>query len=189
MSTRVAVIDNYDSFTYNVVHYLRELGSVVTVRRNDETTVDELAEHDRLVVCPGPGTPADAGVSTEAIRALSGRVPVLGVCLGHQSIASIFGGDVVRGTPMHGKTSGVVHDGVGVLRGLPSPFEATRYHSLVVDPATLPAELEVTGWSEDGVVMALQHREHPTYGVQFHPESVLTEVGRRLVANFLEVRP
>ncbi|MGW5049907.1 anthranilate synthase component II [Actinokineospora sp. NPDC004072] len=189
MSRRVAVVDNYDSFTYNLVHYLAEHGAEVTVRRNDETTVDELAEHDLLVISPGPGAPEEAGVSVAAVRELTGRMPVLGVCLGHQSIARAFGARVVRGAPTHGKTSAVAHDGSGVLAGLPSPFGATRYHSLVVDPASLPAELAATAWTDDGVVMALRHRDHPTYGVQFHPESVLTEVGKRLVANFLEAVP
>ncbi|MCG8917242.1 aminodeoxychorismate/anthranilate synthase component II [Actinokineospora sp. PR83] len=186
---RVVVIDNYDSFTYNLVHYLAEHGAEVTVRRNDETTVDELAEHDLLVVSPGPGNPDDAGVSVRAIRELTGRMPVLGVCLGHQGIARAFGGRIVRGVPTHGKTSEVAHDGSGPLGGLPNPFGATRYHSLVVDRDSLPDELVATAWTDDGVVMGLRHREQPTFGVQFHPESVLTGVGKRLVANFLEVVP
>jgi anthranilate synthase/aminodeoxychorismate synthase-like glutamine amidotransferase len=182
---RVAVVDNYDSFTYNLVQYIAELGARPVVRRNDAVTVAELADHDLVVFSPGPGGPAQAGVSTAAIRALSGRVPLLGVCLGHQCIAAAFGGDVVKQTPVHGKTSQVRHDGTGILAGMPRPFTATRYHSLAVDPATLPRALTATAWSEDGTIMALRHREHPTFGVQFHPESILTEQGRRIVANFL----
>jgi anthranilate synthase/aminodeoxychorismate synthase-like glutamine amidotransferase len=184
MTPSVAVIDNYDSFTYNLVHYVAELGADPVVFRNDATTVDEIARHDLLLISPGPCTPAEAGVSVDAVRALSGNLPILGVCLGHQCVAAAFGASVVRGTPMHGKTSEIVHDNTGVLAGLPSPFVATRYHSLVVND--LPNELIPNAHTEDGVVMGLRHRDHPTFGVQFHPESVFTPEGKQLVANFLE---
>jgi anthranilate synthase/aminodeoxychorismate synthase-like glutamine amidotransferase len=185
----VAVVDNYDSFTYNLVHYLAELGARPVVYRNDATTVDELAGHDMLVISPGPCTPAQAGVSVEAVREISGRKPVLGVCLGHQCIAAAFGAAIVRTAPVHGKTSPIDHDDTGVLAGLPRPFAATRYHSLVVDPATLPADLVVNAWTGGDVVMGLRHRHHPTFGVQFHPESVLSREGKQLIANFLEAQP
>ena len=186
MSPRVAVIDNYDSFTYNLVQYLAELGAEPVVFRNDEVTLDALREFDALVVSPGPGTPADAGISVAAIRELSGAMPVLGVCLGHQALAEAFGGRVIRHRPVHGKTSGVHHDGAAPFAGLPDGFEATRYHSLVVDESALPAELEVSARTGDGVIMGLRHRGRPAYGVQFHPESVLTGEGKRLLRNFLE---
>lgn len=181
----IAVIDNYDSFTYNLVQYLSELGARPAVYRNDEVTVERLRQHAGLVISPGPGDPADAGVSTQAVKELSGQMPILGVCLGHQCLAEAFGAEVVRGRPMHGKTSAVHHDGGAPFSGLPDPFQATRYHSLVVDRATLPQELEVCAWTSDGVVMGLRHREHPTYGVQFHPESILTPEGKRILATFL----
>ncbi|WP_227870100.1 MULTISPECIES: aminodeoxychorismate/anthranilate synthase component II [Streptomyces] len=183
---RVAVIDNYDSFTYNLVHYLAELGADPVVHRNDAVTPEELATADLLLISPGPSSPAEAGVSVAAVRALSGHRPVLGVCLGHQCVATAFGGTVVRGSPTHGKTSEITHDGSGVLAGLPQPFTATRYHSLVVDPLSLPSALVPNAWTPDGTVMGLRHRDHPTYGVQFHPESVLSPDGRRLIATFLE---
>jgi len=182
---RVAVIDNYDSFTYNLVQYLAELGTEPCVYRNDATTVDELARHDMLVVSPGPGTPADAGVSVAAVRELTGVLPVLGVCLGHQCIATAFGAAVVRREPVHGRTSPVTHDGTDLFAGIASPFVATRYHSLVVDPASLPPELVPTSWT-GAVLMGLRHRDHPTFGVQFHPESILTTTGRRMLATFVE---
>jgi len=181
----VAVIDNYDSFTYNLVQYLAELGARPAVYRNDEVTVEKLRDHSALVISPGPGDPADAGISTEAIAQLSGALPILGVCLGNQCLAEAFGAEVVRGQPVHGKTSHVHHDGGAPFTGLPDPFQATRYHSLVVDRATLPAELEVSAWTSDGVVMGLRHRTHPTFGVQFHPESILTPEGKRILAAFL----
>ena len=181
----MAVIDNYDSFTYNLVQYLAELGADVRVHRNDEVGVAELGRAAAVVISPGPGTPDDAGVSLEAILALEGRLPILGVCLGHQAIGQAYGGAVVRGEPVHGKTGFVRHNGLGVFAGLSDPLEATRYHSLVVDPATVPADLEVVAWLHDGTIMGLRHRRHPTYGVQFHPESVLTKEGKRLLANFL----
>jgi anthranilate synthase/aminodeoxychorismate synthase-like glutamine amidotransferase len=186
MTVRVAVIDNYDSFTYNLVQYLAELGAEPEVFRNDAVGVDALRDFDALVVSPGPGTPADAGISIEAIRELTGVMPVLGVCLGHQALAEAFGGRVVRHQPVHGKTSRVRHDGGAPYDGLPDGFEATRYHSLVVEEGSLPAELEVSARTDDGVVMGLRHREQPTFGVQFHPESVLTGEGKRLLRNFLQ---
>jgi anthranilate synthase/aminodeoxychorismate synthase-like glutamine amidotransferase len=182
------VIDNYDSFTFNLVQLLAELGAPPAVFRNDEVTVEELARHTALVVSPGPGQPADAGITVEAIRQLSGHLPILGVCLGHQAIAEAFGARVVRHAPVHGKTSFIHHDRTGVFAGLPDPLEATRYHSLVVDPDSLPLELAITARTHDGVVMGLRHRTHPTFGVQFHPESVLTADGPRLVLNFLRRR-
>jgi anthranilate synthase/aminodeoxychorismate synthase-like glutamine amidotransferase len=185
VTVRVAVIDNYDSFTYNLVQYLAELGAEPVVFRNDAVAVEALRDFDALVVSPGPGTPADAGISVEAIRELTGVMPVLGVCLGHQALAEAFGGRVVRHQPVHGKTSVVRHDGAAPFDGLPDGFEATRYHSLVVEEGSLPAELEVCARTDDGVVMGLRHREQPTFGVQFHPESVLTGEGKRLLANFL----
>jgi anthranilate synthase/aminodeoxychorismate synthase-like glutamine amidotransferase len=184
---RVLVLDNYDSFTYNLVQYLGELGAEPDVVRNDAATVDELLERraDRLIVSPGPGTPAEAGVSPQAIRRFAeARVPVLGVCLGHQAMAAAFGGQVVRGEPVHGKTALVDHDGRTLFAGLESPLEAGRYHSLVVHPE-LPPELELSA-SSDGTVMAIRHRELPAEGVQFHPESVLTSAGMGILRNFLE---
>ena len=188
------MIDNYDSFTYNVVQYLGELGSEVKVVRNDELTIAQIEalNPERIVVSPGPCTPNEAGVSLDLIRELGARVPILGVCLGHQSLGQAYGGDVVRAkTIMHGKTSRIRHEGQGVFAGLPDRYEATRYHSLVVSRETLPDCLEITAWSEheDGSfeeIMGLRHREHPVEGVQFHPESILTEHGHALLKNFLE---
>ena len=185
----VLVIDNYDSFTYNLVQYLGELGSEVRVMRNDAVTVSDVAEAraDRIVISPGPGRPEHAGVTMEVIRALGERTPILGVCLGHQAIGAVFGGDVVRaGVPMHGKTSTIEHDGRGVFRGIAGPFQASRYHSLVVAEKSLPAALEVTARTrEDGNIMGLRHRTWPVYGVQFHPESILTGEGKTILGNFL----
>ena len=185
---RVLVIDNYDSFTYNLVQYLGELGSEVIVRRNDEVTPEEaLALHpDRIVVSPGPCTPGEAGVSVELIEEVSAGVPVLGVCLGHQAIGEAFGADIVRGEPVHGKTAKILHDGEGVYRGLAQGFEATRYHSLVLEPESLPECLVVSSRTEDGTIMGVRHRERAVEGVQFHPESILTRSGRDLLKNFLE---
>ncbi|MGY5628904.1 anthranilate synthase component II [Streptomyces sp. UC1A3] len=183
---RVAVVDNYDSFTYNLVHYVAEQGGRPTVFRNDAVGLADLAAFDLLLLSPGPGTPAEAGICVEAVRELGARLPILGVCLGHQSIATAFGGSVVRGEQVHGKASAVHHDGSGVLAGLPDPFTATRYHSLVVAPTGLPDELVVTARTADGTIMGLRHREHPVHGVQFHPESVLSPEGKQLIANFLE---
>jgi anthranilate synthase/aminodeoxychorismate synthase-like glutamine amidotransferase len=181
----VAVIDNYDSFTYNLVQYIAELGAETVVFRNDAAGPAALAEFDALVVSPGPGRPEDAGISVAAIRELSGRLPILGVCLGHQAMGEAFGARVVRHEPVHGKVGHVHHDGKPPFQGIADPFPATRYHSLVVDPPSVPAELAVSAWTGDGVVMGLRHRGHPTYGVQFHPESILTGEGKHLLANFL----
>jgi anthranilate synthase component 2 len=188
MGARVLVIDNYDSFVYNLVQYLGELGADPVVHRHDAITLDDIdaLAPDAVLISPGPGRPEDAGISNDAIRHLAGRVPILGVCLGHQCIGQIFGGDVVRaGQVMHGKTSLVHHRDVGVLAGLPNPFEATRYHSLVVERSTLPPVLEITAETEDGTIMALRHRELAVEGVQFHPESILTQSGHDIIANFL----
>ena len=186
---RLLMIDNYDSFTYNLVQYLGELGAEVEVVRNDVEPLAELLarEPDGLVISPGPGRPADAGVTIPAIRAFAEQgISVLGVCLGHQGIGEAFGGRVVGArTLMHGKTSWIHHDERGVFAGLPSPFEATRYHSLVVERESCPAPLEITAWTEDGEIMGVRHRELPVVGVQFHPESILTREGKPLLANFL----
>jgi anthranilate synthase component 2 len=184
----VLMIDNYDSFTYNLVQYLGELGADVTVVRNDEISVDEVERlrPDKIVVSPGPCSPNEAGISLETIRRLGGRVPLLGVCLGHQAIGQAFGGRVVHAkTLMHGKTAPIQHAGRGVFRGLPNPFVATRYHSLAVARESLPDCLEVTAWTEDGEIMGLAHRSLAVEGVQFHPESILTEHGHALLRNFL----
>ena len=184
--TRILVVDNYDSFVFNLVQYLGQLGADVDVRRNDEVTPDEAVEYDGVLLSPGPGTPEGAGVCMDVVRRCAGQVPILGVCLGHQAIAAVYGGVVERAPELlHGKTSLVHHHGEGVLAGLPEPFTATRYHSLAVRPDSVPAELEVTGTTDTGVVMALRHRTLPVEGVQFHPESVLTEGGHRLLANWL----
>ncbi len=186
----VLVIDNYDSFTYNLVQYLGELGAEVTVRRNDETTIDDIAAlaPARILISPGPGRPESAGVTLATIQAFGHRLPMLGVCLGHQAMGLAFGGDVVRAPlPMHGKTSTVEHDGRGIFSGITSAFQASRYHSLVVAETGWPAALEITARStDDGLVMGLRHREWPLHGVQFHPESILTHEGRRILRNFLE---
>ena len=188
VATRVLVIDNYDSFVYNLVQYLGELGADPIVVRNDQHTIAELVAlaPDAVLISPGPGTPNDAGVSNDVITTFAGQVPVLGVCLGHQCLGQVYGGEVVRAPQiMHGKTSLVHHVGVGVFEGLPDPFEATRYHSLVVDRASVPACLEITAETDDGIVMGLRHRELGVEGVQFHPESILTSGGHDLVRNFL----
>jgi anthranilate synthase component II len=182
------MIDNYDSFTYNLVQYLGELGQEVKVVRNDELTVDAIENlaPERIVVSPGPCTPNEAGVSLELIKRLAGRVPILGVCLGHQAIGQAFGGRIVHAkTLMHGKVSRIHHMGRGVFAGLPSPYDATRYHSLAIERASCPPELEVTAWTEDGEIMGVRHRSLPVEGVQFHPESILTEHGHALLRNFL----
>ncbi len=188
MGPRVVVIDNYDSFVYNLVQYLGELGATPLVHRHDELSVDDVValEPDAVVISPGPGRPEDAGISNALIERLAGVTPLLGVCLGHQCIGQVFGGTVVPAPAIvHGKTSEVHHRGQGVLAGLPDPFEATRYHSLVVDRASLPTDLEVTAETADGVVMGIRHRRFAVEGVQFHPESILTRVGRELLGNFL----
>jgi len=185
---RVLLIDNYDSFTYNLYQYLCELGAEVEVVRNDQITVTEVAQRhpDRIVISPGPCTPAEAGISVEVIRQLGSHIPILGVCLGHQAIGAAYGGTVVRAPMvMHGKLSPIYHNAQGVFAGLPSPFQATRYHSLVVRREDLPAELEITAWTEDGIIMGLRHRSLPVEGVQFHPESIMTDHGKQMLANFL----
>ena len=184
------VIDNYDSFTYNLVQYFGELGAEPLVRRNDEITLEEIAalKPERLVISPGPCTPKEAGISCDVLREFGGKMPILGVCLGHQCMGDVYGGEVVRaGRLMHGKTSPILHDGSGVFAGLPSPFEATRYHSLLVRRESLPDCLAVTAWTEEGEIMGLTHKDLPVYGVQFHPESILTSEGKRLLGNFLKV--
>lgn len=187
----VLVIDNYDSFTYNLVQYLGEMGCQLLVRRNDSITLDEIAamQPERIVISPGPCTPAEAGVSVECIRRFHSRVPILGVCLGHQSIGEAFGGEVVRNSRIvHGKTSWIRHDGTGLFDGCANPFEATRYHSLIVRRESLPRTLRVTAETDEGEIMALAHREYPVVGVQFHPESILTREGKRILGNFLSMR-
>ncbi|MGD9874129.1 MAG: aminodeoxychorismate/anthranilate synthase component II [Kiritimatiellia bacterium] len=186
----ILVIDNYDSFTYNLVQYMGEMGADLKVIRNDVMTPDELCalKPDKVLVSPGPCTPSEAGVSCEIIRRLGPKVPLLGVCLGHQCIGQVYGGKVIRaGRLMHGKTSLIRHNGEGVFKGMPQPFEATRYHSLLVERTSLPACLKITAETDEGEIMGLQHREHPVYGVQFHPESILTQSGRLIIQNFLEL--
>jgi anthranilate synthase component 2 len=190
VAPRVLVVDNYDSFVYNIVQYLGELGAEPLVHRHDELSLAEIEalEFDAVLISPGPGRPEDAGLSNEVIRRFAGRRPVLGVCLGHQCLGQVYGAEVVRAAEiMHGKTSLIHHTGIGVFAGLPSPFEATRYHSLVVERGSVPAELEITAWTDDGTVMGLRHRHHeiPVEGVQFHPESILTASGHDLLRNFL----
>lgn len=184
------MIDNYDSFTYNLVQYLRELGEEVQVYRNDKISVAEIAAKrpDRLVVSPGPCSPTEAGISVEAIRTLAGQLPILGVCLGHQSMGYAFGGNIVRAASlMHGKTSPIHHDDQGIFKGLSNPFDATRYHSLVVERTSLPSCLKITAWTEDGEIMGIEHTSLPMWGVQFHPESILTIEGKALLQNFLKL--
>lgn len=186
----ILVLDNYDSFTYNLVQYFGELGAHLHVVRNDQITVAEIESlaPERIVISPGPCTPHEAGISNEVIRTFGPRLPVLGVCLGHQCIGEVYGGEVVRADRlMHGKTSPIFHHGTGVFRGLPSPFEATRYHSLIVKRSTLPAVLTITAETAEGEIMGLQHRDLPVHGVQFHPESILTSEGKSLLRNFLRV--
>lgn len=186
--SRILVIDNYDSFVFNLVQYLAQIGAEVDVRRNDEVGAEAADSYDGVLLSPGPGTPEDAGICLEVVRRCAGRVPIFGVCLGHQAIAVAYGAVVSRAPELlHGKTSLVRHRGVGVLAGLPDPFTATRYHSLAVERDTVPDELEITGETDKGIVMALRHQELLVEGVQFHPESVLTEGGHRMVANWLEM--
>jgi anthranilate synthase/aminodeoxychorismate synthase-like glutamine amidotransferase len=187
----VLLVDNYDSFTYNLYQYLGELGAEVRVVRNDELTADAALAlaPARIVISPGPGTPDQAGITLDLIRKAAGRVPLLGVCLGHQALGQAFGGDVVRAPKlMHGKTSAIRHDGRTLFESLPDPFTATRYHSLIVARASVPECLEVSAWTDDGIVMGLRHREHPLEGVQFHPESIMTTAGKDLLRNFLDGR-
>jgi anthranilate synthase/aminodeoxychorismate synthase-like glutamine amidotransferase len=184
------VLDNYDSFTYNLVQYFGELGADLIVKRNDEITVEEIValKPEKICISPGPCTPREAGISNEVIRAFGPGTPILGVCLGHQCIGDVFGGAVVRAERlMHGKTSPILHDGKGVFAGLPSPFEATRYHSLIVRRDSVPEVLEITAETAEKEIMGLRHREYPIHGVQFHPESILTPEGKQLLKNFLEI--
>ncbi|MGH9354793.1 MAG: anthranilate synthase component II [Terriglobia bacterium] len=184
------IIDNYDSFTYNLVQYLGELGAEIVVRRNDQTTIEEIEglDPERIVISPGPKTPTEAGICLELIKRFRGRKPILGVCLGHQAIGQAFGGRVVRAPQvMHGKTSMIAHDGKTIFEGLPNPFPATRYHSLIVERESLPERLEITATSSDGIIMGLRHKEAKIEGVQFHPESILTEAGKQLLGNFLRL--
>jgi anthranilate synthase component 2 len=187
----IVLIDNYDSFTYNLYQYLCELGADVQVARNDALTVADIRtmQPDAIVISPGPGTPQDAGISIEVVRSLGPSTPILGVCLGHQAVGAAYGAEIVRAPAvLHGKTSAISHDGSGIFAGLPNPFTATRYHSLIVDEASLPPVLEVTARSEDGTIMGLRHREFDVYGVQFHPESILTQAGHRMLATFIGSR-
>ena len=187
---RVTLIDNYDSFTFNLVHYIGELGADVTVWRNDEISVEEALdeEPDALVLSPGPCTPNEAGICLDLVRAAGATKPILGVCLGHQAIGQVFGGRVVRApVPMHGKISRVSHNARGLFRGVNGPFHATRYHSLVIDRATAPEDLEITAEADDGLIMAVSHRDRPVHGVQFHPESIASEHGRTILKNFLDL--
>ncbi len=186
----IVMIDNYDSFTYNLVQYLGELGQELKVFRNDEITVEGIRtmKPSRIVISPGPGTPNDAGVCKDVIRQLGPKIPILGVCLGHQCIGEVFGGRVIgAGRLMHGKTSPILHDGKGIFKGLDNPFTATRYHSLLVERKTFPKELVITAQTKEKEVMALRHKRYPVYGVQFHPESILTTCGKALLKNFLEL--
>jgi para-aminobenzoate synthetase component II len=186
VTARILIVDNYDSFVFNLAQYLAQLGAEVDVRRNDEVATADARSYDGVLLSPGPGDPHDAGVCMDMVDACAGRVPLFGVCLGHQAIGAVFGGVVSRAPELlHGKTSMVHHTGTGVLAGLPDPFRATRYHSLAVERESVPAELEITGWTDSGVVMALRHREFDIEGVQFHPESVLTEGGHLMLANWL----
>ncbi len=187
---KIALIDNYDSFTWNLVHALGALGAEVEVYRNDKISVEEIAKQkpDAIVISPGPCTPKEAGISLDVIKMLGGDTPILGVCLGHQSIGAAYGGDVVRApSPVHGKLSEVHHQGEGLMRGINGSFEATRYHSLVVKRDTMPADLKVTAETDDGLVMSVSHRKHPVHGVQFHPESILSEQGQVILKNFLDL--
>ena len=186
----ILLIDNYDSFTFNLVHFLGDLGAECQVVRNDAWTVQQAMDSapEAIVLSPGPCTPTEAGICCDLIRAAAGRMPMLGVCLGHQAIGQVFGGDVVRApTPMHGKVSPVRHDGSDVFAGLPSPFDVTRYHSLIVDAGTMPDDLQPTAWTADGIVMGLRHRALPVFGVQFHPESIASQHGHDILANFLAI--
>ncbi|MFN8521950.1 MAG: aminodeoxychorismate/anthranilate synthase component II [Chloroflexota bacterium] len=190
MNERILLIDNYDSFTYNLYQFMSELGADVTVVRNDAITVDEVVafKADGIVLSPGPGRPENAGICVAVIHRLAGAVPLLGVCLGHQAMAHAYGGNVIGAPELrHGKASLVHHDGQGVYAGLPNPFSAIRYHSLMAERETLPAEFLIDSWTDDGIIMGMRHRELPIYGVQFHPESILTEAGKDLLANFLAI--
>jgi len=184
----ILLLDNYDSFTYNLLHYLAELGEEVVVKRNDELSLADVMnmQPEAIVISPGPGTPEDSGICLELVKEVAGKIPLFGVCLGHQTIGQAFGGKVIRGEkPMHGKISKIIHEGKGIFAGIPSPFNATRYHSLIVEESSFPACLEVTARTEDGVIMALQHREYNIHSVQFHPESIASEHGHALLKHFI----
>jgi para-aminobenzoate synthetase component II len=186
----ILLLDNYDSFTYNLAQYLGELGCTLEVHRNDKISVEEIARRkpDRIVISPGPCTPEEAGISVQLIQKLAGKFPILGVCLGHQAIGAAFGGKIIRASKLfHGKTSNIEHDGKGIFRTLPNPFRATRYHSLIVERKSLPRELQISAETGDGIIMGLRHRKYKIEGVQFHPESVLTESGKQLLKNFLSL--
>lgn len=186
----ILMIDNYDSFTYNLVHYLAELGEEVVVHRNDKISLEDVGKlnPDMIVVSPGPCTPKEAGISVDVIKEFAGRTPILGVCLGHQSMAYAYGADIVRaGKLLHGKTSKIHHDGKGIFKGIPDPFEATRYHSLLVDKETLPDCFEISAWTDEGEIMGVRHKEHLMEGVQFHPESILTKYGKDILRNFISI--
>jgi anthranilate synthase/aminodeoxychorismate synthase-like glutamine amidotransferase len=186
----ILVIDNYDSFTFNLVQYLGELGAELRVYRNDKLTVEEAVALNpgKVLVSPGPCTPKEAGISCDIVREFGPRLPLLGVCLGHQSIGDVYGGKVVRADRlMHGKTSPIIHEGKSVFKGLPSPFDATRYHSLIIERESIPECLEITAWTAEGEIMGVRHKEHPVHGVQFHPESILTVEGKKLLQNFLDL--
>ena len=183
---KIVIIDNYDSFTYNLIHLIKELGAEVDVVRNDQFELSDLEQYSKIVLSPGPGIPSEAGLLLDVIKTYAGRKPILGVCLGHQAIGEVFGGKVVRAPKIvHGKTSGIRHDGVGIYRGLPQPFDVGRYHSLILERETLPDCLAVTAETEDGIIMGVRHKEYDVEGVQFHPESILTPEGRTLLGNFL----
>ncbi len=186
----ILMIDNYDSFTYNLVQYLGELGEEATVYRNDQITIDEIKKlnPDRIIISPGPGGPEDAGISIDVVKIFAGKIPILGVCLGHQVIGFAFGGKVIRGPKiMHGKTSQIHHDGKTIFAGVKNPFSATRYHSLLVERSSLPASLEISAWTDENEIMGLRHKEYKVEGVQFHPESILTEEGKKILSNFLKL--
>ncbi len=186
----ILMIDNYDSFTYNLVHYLAELGEDVVVHRNDKIELEDIEKlnPDILVVSPGPCTPKEAGISVEAIREFAGRIPILGVCLGHQSLAYAYGAEIVRADRLlHGKTSEIHHDGKGIYKNIPDPFEATRYHSLLINTKSLPEEFEISAWTDEGEIMGIRHKKHMIEGVQFHPESILTKHGKDLLGNFISL--
>ncbi len=188
----ILIIDNYDSFTYNLVQYLGEMGETLSIYRNDAITLDQIASMrpDRIVISPGPCTPKEAGISVDLIKTFGKNIPILGVCLGHQSIGEAYGGEVVRAERlMHGKTSMILHDGKSIYRGIPNPFEATRYHSLIIKKESMPDCLEVSSWTEAGEIMGVRHKSFPVEGVQFHPESILTQVGKDLLRNFLRSNP
>ena len=187
----ILIIDNYDSFTYNLVQYLGELGEDLKVFRNDKISIEKIRKlhPQRLVISPGPGTPNDAGISKEAIREFADKIPILGVCLGHQCIGAVYGGKIVQAKRlMHGKTSAIYHNSQGIFKNIPNPFDATRYHSLLVERKTFPDSLEITGWTKEKEIMGLQHRNYPLFGVQFHPESILTKAGKDILRNFLKVK-